>query len=203
MDNGIIESKIEAILFAAGEPVSVTRISTAIGITEEEVLNAAKSLSGYYSFTQRGISLVLTDDNLQLCSSPEYAEDVIHALERRRPPKLSQPALEVMAICAYFQPVTRAYIEKVRGVDSSYTIGMLIERGIIENFGRLDVIGKPVVYRTTDLFLRTMGITALSDLPELPDLAVADCLDNLNAMIKTMKTEDNIQLSSDDKQDLV
>lgn len=196
-----MESTIEAVLFAAGEPVPAARISSVTDVSEDEVFDAAKSLADYYSYSQRGICLVRTDDKLQLCSAPEYADQVIRVLEKRKPPKLSQTSLEVLAICAYFQPVTRAYVEQVRGVDSSYTIGVLHERGLIENCGRLDVPGRPAIYKTTDLFLRTMGITNLSELPKLPDMTSPDGISKLNGLIETIKSEENGQLIITDSKD--
>lgn len=195
MENKCVESIIEAILFSAGESVPASRIAIAIGVSEDEVYDAAKTLADEYSFSQRGICLVRTENRLQMCSAPEYADEVIHALEKRRPPKLSQPALEVLAICAYFQPVTRAYVEQVRGVDSSYTMGLLLERGLIENCGRLDVAGRPAIYKTTDLFLRTMGITDLSELPTLPDMSSSEGASKLNGVLEALKVGESVQLS--------
>ena len=106
---------------------------------------------------------------LQLCSAPEYADYIRAALETRKPPKLSQAALEVLSVVAYFQPVTRAYIESVRGVDSSYTVSVLEERGLIEPCGHLDAPGRPTIFRTTPTFLRTFGLSSLQELPELPE----------------------------------
>ena len=194
MENNVIESTIEAILFAAGEPVPAERIALVLGIDQQEVLDAAKRLSDEYSFSQRGIRLVRVESSLQLCSAPEYADDILHALERRRPPKLSQPALEVLAICAYFQPVTRAYVEQVRGVDSSYTMGVLLERGLIERSGQLDVPGRPSLYRTTELFLRTMGVSELSELPKLPDMGSDVGATQLKGVIESLKAGEGEQL---------
>jgi len=157
-------------------------------------LQAAKELSDEYSFDQRGIRLVRTGERLQLVSAPEYAEMVVKTLERRKPPKLSQPALEVLAICAYFQPVTRAYVEQVRGVDSSYTMGILLDKELIESCGKLDVPGRPSIYRTTDLFLRVMGITDLSELPKLPDLGSNESMEKLSEVIEALRNEENSQL---------
>lgn len=195
MNDKTTESTIEAILFASGEPIEAERIALVLGVGVNEVFDCAKRLADEYSFAQRGIRLVRTGSRLQLVSAPEYADQVIHALERRRPPKLSQPALEVLAICAYFQPVTRAYVEQVRGVDSSYTMGILLERGLIENCGRLEVPGRPSIYRTTDLFLRTMGITNLSELPKLPDLSSQEGAAKLTEVIEALKAEENGQLA--------
>ena len=107
---------------------------------------------------------------------------------------LSQPALETLAIVAYFQPVTRAYVDQVRGVDSSYTVGMLTERGLIESCGRLDVPGRPALFRTTDLFLRTMGIQKLEDLPPLPDMTQSDGVEKLQRAIDDLQNAQNGQL---------
>lgn len=195
MNDKTTDSTIEAILFASGEPVEAERVALVLGVSVNEVFESAKRLADEYSFSQRGIRLARTGSRLQLVSAPEYADQVIHALERRRPPKLSQPALEVLAICAYFQPVTRAYVEQVRGVDSSYTMGILLERGLIENCGKLEAPGRPSIYRTTDLFLRTMGITKLSELPQLPDLSSQDGAARLTEVIDALKAEENGQLA--------
>lgn len=194
MDDRELKSTIEAILFASGEPVPAQRIALVLGLEKEEIFKAAKNLSDEYSFAQRGIRLVRMDDVLQLCSAPEYAQSITFALERRKPPKLSQPALEVLAICAYFQPITRAYVDQVRGVDSSYTMGILLERGLIEVCGRLDVAGRPSIYKTSELFLRTMGITALTELPKLPDMSSDDGIAKLSQVIESLKLEDDRQL---------
>ncbi len=195
MNDKTIESTIEAILFASGEPIPAHRIALVLGIDEESVFEHAKKLADEYSFGQRGIRLIRTDDNLQLVSAPEYADDIIHVLERRRPAKLSQPALEVLAICAYFQPVTRAYVEQIRGVDSSYTMGILLEKGLIESCGKLEAPGRPSLYKTTDLFLRTMGITNLSELPKLPDMTSQEGVAKLNEVIDALKAEEAGQLT--------
>jgi len=194
MDNRELKSTIEAILFASGEPVSAERISLVLGVSKDEIFRAAKELADELSFAQRGIRLMRMEEALQLCSAPEYAQSITFALERRKPPKLSQPALEVLAICAYFQPVTRAYVDQVRGVDSSYTMGILLERGLIEACGRLDVTGRPSIYRTTELFLRTMSIAELTELPKLPDMSSDDGIAKLAQVIDSLKGEENEQL---------
>lgn len=183
-----LKSAVEAILFAAGEPVPAARISLILSVDEEEVYAAAKSLSDEYSFNQRGIRLLRLSDKLQLCSSPEYATVITKVLEQRKPPMLSQPALETLAVVAYFQPVTRAYIDQVRGVDSSYTVGVLLDRGLIEKCGKLDVPGRPSLLKTTDVFLRTMGISELSELPELPDISSTDGVKKLEDAIDKLNT---------------
>lgn len=198
MDDQELKSTIEAILFASGEPVAADRIALVLGLDKAEILSAAKQLADEYSFQQRGIRLVRMEDDLQLCSAPEYAQSIARALERRKPPRLSQPALEVLAICAYFQPVTRAYVDQVRGVDSSYTMGLLLERGLIEACGRLEVAGRPTIYKTSELFLRTMGISELSELPKLPDMSSDEGITKLSQVIDSLRAEENEQLKITD-----
>ena len=174
MESHDIERAIEAILFVSGEPVKQTRIAAVLGVDEFHVDAAANRLRDGYSFERRGIRLVKLEDTLQLCSSPEYADFIRRTLESRKPPQLSQPALEVLSIIAYFGPVTKAYVEQIRGVDSSYTVGLLQERGLIESCGRLDAPGRPMLYRTNHNFLRTFGMQSLKDLPELPQVEGAN-----------------------------
>ncbi len=164
-----IEGALEGILFASGEPVKEGRIAAVLGVDRELIADTAARLADKYAYERRGIRIVRMEDSLQMCSSPEYADTIRMALETRKPPQLSQPALEVLAIVAYYQPVTRVYIEQVRGVDSSYTVNLLQERGLIEPCGRLAVPGRPVLYRTTSAFLRTFGIESLQELPDLPE----------------------------------
>ena len=117
-----LKSAIEAILFASGEPLPAARLSLALGVAEEDIYSCADALAEEYESNGRGIRLLRLGANLQLCSSPEFAKEAARAIEHRAPPRLSQSALEALAIIAYFQPVTRAYVEQVRGVDSSYTL---------------------------------------------------------------------------------
>lgn len=174
MDPKEIESAMEGILFAAGEPVGVERICMALGIDRATADETAKRLMDAYSYERRGIRLVRMDTSYQLCSAPEYAELIRKTLEGRKPAKLSPPALEVLAIIAYYQPTTRAYVDQVRGVDSSYTVGLLLDRELIEECGRLAVPGRPILYRTTPTFLRSFGLATLEELPELPNASAED-----------------------------
>ncbi len=163
-----LASAIEGILFAAGDPVPTERLCLTLDQDRETVDSVCQSLADQYSYDRRGIRIVRLETSWQMCSAPEQAPYIRKALEGRKPAKLSQPALEVLAIIAYFQPVTRAYIEQVRGVDSSYTVGLLLERELICEAGRLNVPGRPMQFRTTKTFLRSFGLTSLEDLPELP-----------------------------------
>ena len=186
-----IESAIEGILFAAGEPVGVERICMALEIDRNTVDTVCQRLADYYSYERRGIRLLRLDHSYQLCSAPEFAQSIRRALESRRPARLSQPALEVLAVIAYYQPVTRAYIDQIRGVDSSYTIGLLLERELIEECGRLAVPGRPIQYRTTQHFLRSFHLSGLEELPELPNAAPEDgqLVMDLQSAVSRMQTE--------------
>ena len=166
-----IEAAVEGILFASGEPVAADRIAVALELDRDTVDQVLRRLADYYSYERRGMRLVRMEDTWQLCSAPEYADVIRRAFEIRKPAKLSQPALEVLTIIAYYQPTTRAYVDQIRGVDSAYTVGLLLNRGLIEEAGRLQVPGRPHLYRTTKKFLRAFHLTSLDDLPEMPDLA--------------------------------
>ena len=165
-----IESAIEGILFAAGEPIHIDRICVAMEMDRSTVEQVLQRLMDYYAYERRGIRLLRIEDSWQLCSSPDYADVIRKAFEIRKPAKLSQPALEVLTIIAYYQPTTRAFVDQIRGVDSAYTMGLLQERKLIEECGRLQVPGRPHLYRTTKHFLRAFHLTSLDDLPEMPDL---------------------------------
>lgn len=158
---------IEAILFAAGEPVERDRLAFAAECAPEEIDAAAQELADELSFSRRGIRLVRLGSCYQLCSSGEMSAYVTKALETRKPPKLSASQLETLTVIAYYQPATRAYVEQLRGVDSSYTVGALLNKKLIEECGRLNVPGRPILYRTTPDFLRTFGLSSLDELPEI------------------------------------
>lgn len=164
----------ESVLFASGEPVHISRISMALHTDRPRAEEALQRLGDYYAFERRGIRLIRMEDSYQLCSAPEYAGTIRRAFESRKPARLSQPALEVLAIIAYYQPATRAYVDQVRGVDSAYTVGLLLERELIEECGRLAVPGRPIQYRTTQNFLRSFGLSSLEELPELPNSSPED-----------------------------
>lgn len=169
-----VESAIEAILFASGDPVGVERLCLALDLDRISVDGACRRLADRYRFERRGIRLLQLGTSYQLCSAPEHAAAIRRALESRRPARLSQTALEVLAVIAYFQPITRAYIDQIRGVDSAYTVSMLVDRGLVEECGRLPVPGRPIQYRTTQTFLRSFGLSRLDDLPELPNVSAEE-----------------------------
>ncbi len=165
-----VEAAMEAILFASGEPLPIERICLALDLDRPTAEQILQKLSDSYAFDRRGIRLVRMEDSYQLCSSPDYADVIRKAFEIRKTARLSQPALEVLTIVAYYQPTTRAYIDQVRGVDSAYTVGLLLERGFIEECGRLQVPGRPRLYRTTKRFLRDFHLSSLDELPEMPGI---------------------------------
>ena len=169
MERKEIECAVEAILFASGEPVQAKRLCAALELARPAVERALKDLGDRYAFDRRGIRLVRMEDSWQLCSAPEYGDAVRRALEVRKPAKLSQPALEALTIIAYYQPTTRAYVDQIRGVDSAYTMSLLLNRDLIEECGRLQVPGRPRLYRTTKQFLRAFHLKSLEDLPELTE----------------------------------
>ena len=169
-----IESAVEGILFASGEPVQTDRICVALEMDRPTVEQVLQKLMDYYAYERRGIRLLRMEDTWQLCSAPDYADVIRKAFEIRKPAKLSQPALEVLTIIAYYQPTTRAYVDQIRGVDSAYTIGLLLDRKLIEECGRLAVPGRPIQYRTTQTFLRSFGLSNLDELPELPNTTPED-----------------------------
>ena len=160
------ERVLESILFASGDPYPISRLAELLELSEDEVAEVARKLGDSLRFENRGVCLVRLENSLQLCSSPENADWVRKALDTRRPARLSPAALEVLAIAAYFQPVTRSYVEQLRGVDSSYTMGLLADKGFLEPVGRLDAPGRPMQFRTTALFLRTFGLSSLEELPD-------------------------------------
>lgn len=161
---------LEAMLFAHAEPIETARLAEAMYLDEAAAEEGLLALQKQYDERESGISLLRFDgDRWQLTTRPVYAEVVKRVLDTRRNAPLSPAALEVLAIVAYNQPVSRGFIEQVRGVDSSSTVSNLLEKGLIEEAGRLDLPGRPVAFRVTDTFLRVFGLSSLNDLPPLHD----------------------------------
>ena len=162
-----LKRAIEAILFAAGEPVETARLAFALETDVNEVLKAAEALADEYAFERRGVRILHLDKAWQMVSSGEMSDYVTKALETRKPPKLSGAQLESLTIIAYYQPATKAMVEQIRGVDSSYSISALMNKKLICEAGRLNVPGRPIQYATTPDFLRTFGLSSLDELPEI------------------------------------
>ena len=167
MEQEDLERAIEAILFAAGERVELSRLAFAADVTPEAAEEAVNALADQYAFQRRGIRILRLEDGYQMVSSGEMADYVTKALETRKPPKLSSSQLETLVIVAYYQPATKAMVEQIRGVDSSYSISALLNKKLIEEAGRLNVPGRPIQYRTTPDFLRTFGLSSLEELPPI------------------------------------
>ncbi len=167
MEHADLQRAIEAILFASGEPVEVTRLSAALECDEKDIRAAVGSLADDMAFNRRGIRILRLEDAYQMVSSGEMADYVTRALETRKPPRLSASQLETLTIIAYYQPATKAMVEQIRGVDSSYSVSALMYKKLIEEAGRLNVPGRPILYRTTPDFLRTFGLSTLEELPPI------------------------------------
>lgn len=197
MTDSNLKAAIEAILFASGDPVPAERIALVLDEKPARIITMAQELMTEYDEQQRGIRLVRLNDSFQLHSAPEYAQPITRVLEQRRAPKLTQTSLEVLAIVAYFQPVTRAYIEQIRGVDSSYTVGVLAERGMIEPCGHLEAVGRPTLYRTTELFLRSMGVSSLEELPPLPEITGSDAARQLQEKVDALRAAQELQAAAE------
>lgn len=167
METTELQRVIEAILFAAGEPVELERLAQSIETDPKEVRMAAEQLADELSFNRRGVRIIRLENAYQMVSSGEMADYVTKALETRKPPRLSASQLETLTIIAYYQPATKAMVEQIRGVDSSYSVGALLNKHLIEEAGRLNVPGRPIQYRTTPDFLRTFGMNSLQELPAI------------------------------------
>ena len=171
--NNETPAALEAILFACGSPVPFERLCEILCVDAEGLRTAAAMLSDKYSDDRKsGITLVTIENSYQPCTKAYVADYVKKALEMRKTPPLSKAALEVLAIVAYNQPVTRSFIEMVRGVDSSAIVASLCEKGLITERGTLDAPGRPTIFGTTDAFLRCFGLESIAELPKA-ELAVA------------------------------
>lgn len=160
---------IEAILFVSGEPVQLSAVARALEVTELEVSAAADELASDYDYNRRGICLKRFGSHIQLSTRPDYAPQIEKLLQPIQKQSLSQAALETLAVVAYKQPVTRLDIEAVRGVKCDYSVQSLMNKGLIEEVGRKETLGRPILYGTTDAFLSHFGLTSLEDLPQPPE----------------------------------
>ena len=174
MEQTELQRAIEAILFAAGERIEVSRLAMALEIDENEIVAAADALADTLAFERRGIRILKLGNGYQMVSSGEMADYITKALETRKPPKLSASQLETLTIVAYYQPATKAMVEQIRGVDSAYSVSALLNKKLIEEAGRLNVPGRPILYRTTPDFLRTFGISSLEELPPIEKVSFGE-----------------------------
>ena len=170
-----LKQAIEAILYAAGYPIRYDKLGELLGLSTKDVKTLVRSMADHFAEedTHHGIQLLLYPTTCQLATKERYAPYIREALGIRRGGNLSASSMEVLAVVAYNQPVTRSYIDLVRGVDSSYAVNSLLDKGLIEAAGRLDAPGRPMLYVTTDKFLRVFGLNALDELPETEALSVA------------------------------
>lgn len=162
------QAALEAILFASGEPVAIDRLAAALELDNDAVETLAEDLAQDYRTKNGGLTILRLDDSYQMCTKRDFATYIRSAMEIRRNTPLSQAAMEVLAIVAYNQPVTKAVIEQVRGVDCSAVLQGLQLKGLVEEKGRLELPGRPLLYGTTVHFLRCFGVSSLAELPPLP-----------------------------------
>ena len=190
-----IEQAIEAILYAAGYPVEYSKLAEVLGLTTKEVRDFVENMAEHYNSenSKHGISLLIFPETCQFATKEIYAPYIRNALGIRRGGNLSASSLEVLAVVAYNQPVTRAYIDTVRGVDSSHAVGSLLDKGLIESCGRLEAPGRPMLYATTDKFLRVFGINSLAELPETEALSTA-------ALVQEGAQSENAENQTEDEQ---
>lgn len=181
----------EAVLFASGEPVEIDRFCQIFEVDDETVVSVMEMLRDRYDNMNSAVKVIRLDFSYQLCTKKEYGDYIRTALDLRRRTPLSQAALEVLAVIAYNQPVTKAYVEQVRGVDCSGVVSTLVEKGLLEEKGRLELPGRPLLYGTTETFLRCFGLSSLENLPEIP---VDSTLEDQNGQLK-MLTDDVLELA--------
>lgn len=162
-------SIIEAILFASGEPVEIQRLSEAAGIDTDTVEKIVQLLNDRYETNESSMQVIRLADSYQLCVKEQYIDYIRAAMETKKSAPLSAAAMEVLTIVAYNQPVTKGFVEHIRGIDSSSVVNSLVEKNLLEEAGRLDVPGKPIAYRTTAAFLRCFQLSSIDDLPAVPN----------------------------------
>ena len=193
MDSNELQRAIEAVLFAAGERIEISRLSEVLEADPDEIIKAADALANSLAFERRGIRILKLEDGYQMVSSGEMADYVTKALETRKPPKLSSSQLETLTIIAYYQPATKAVVEQIRGVDSSYSVGALLNKKLIEEAGRLNVPGRPIQYKTTPDFLRTFGLQTLEALPPIEKVNFGEPLEQETEQLQIQTEETEAQ----------
>ena len=186
-------SKLEAMLFAAGDPVEVAKLAEVLEIDVETVSKMLGYLSAMYDECDSGLMIIKVDNKYQLCTREKYSEEVRKLLEIKKNTPLSNAAFEVLAIVAYNKTVTRAFIEQVRGVDCSGPVSSLVQKGLIEEKGRLDLPGRPLIYGTTDRFLRCFSLNSLEDLPDLPQTEEIEKISKDSSQTSLFDTQDSEQ----------
>ncbi len=174
MEQNQIENIIEGILFAMGGSVEVSRIAKALEIDENQVVEAVNNLKDSYAQQNRGITITEIDGAYQMCTSPDIYEYLIRIAKQPRKYVLTDVLLETLSIVAYKQPITKSEIEKIRGVSSDFAVNKLVEFGLVAELGRLDAPGRPMLFGTTEEFLRSFGVSSIEDLPELSQAQIEE-----------------------------
>lgn len=185
-----MKSALEAVLFAHGEPISASRLAAILEVNQSVLESLLLEIRDEYEHERHGIQLLRLEDEWQFATKSAHGDLVQKAMDTRRNTPLSSAAMEVLAIIAYNQPVSRAFIEQVRGVDSSSTVAGLAEKGLIAESGRLDLPGRPIAFGTTDTFLRTFGISSLNELPPLHSEDSQEDESGLYALPEGLEPED-------------
>ncbi len=194
-----MQAAAEAMLFACGEPVEIDRIAEILEIDVENAESLVLNIAAKYDESNSGIKIVKMDKKYQICTRKEYAEQVRDILDMKKNAPLSQAAFEVLAVVAYNQPITKAYIEQVRGVDCSGVISTLCQKGLIEEVGRLELPGRPLIYGTTAAFLKCFCINSLDDLPDIPELNEKP-IEEQEAEVELEKMEAEIKETADSEE---
>lgn len=193
MDLKNMQGALEAILFAAGEPIELSRLADSLEIDEETIVSVLENLGAALDERESGLCLLRLGDKYQLCTRTQYAQDVRNILEIKKNAPLSNAAFEVLAIIAYNQPVTKSFVEQIRGVDCSGVMASLCQKSLIEEKGRLDLPGRPLIYGTTPEFLRCFCVSSLEELPPLPgaeqQLSMEDAIENTENEIMQAETD--------------
>jgi len=184
-------SAIEAVLFACGEPVEISRLAEGLEIEKAALRQQLCEYQALLESDDRGFELLFLEDKVQLCSKPQYESLIVTVASLKKNTPLSNAAMEVLAIVAYNQPVTKSFVEQVRGVESGQVVNNLVEKGLVEEAGRLNVPGRPITYKTTPNFLRTFGLSGLRDLPKLPE--EVDDSEAEQLFIETATEEENTE----------
>lgn len=190
METQTQKGAIEAIIFASGEPIPLEKIAAAMELGKTETKALVAAVMEEFNQMHSGIQIIQINDSYQMCTKAEFESHIRLALELKNNTPLSAAALEVLAIVAYHQPVTKAFLEQVRGVDSSSVLNGLFAKGLVEERGRLELPGRPLLYGTTQNFLRCMGLSSLEELPEVPDPKDTD----------EQANENDVADAADDKQ---
>ncbi len=170
MEVNKIESIIESVLFAAGDAVEIEKLCDILDVDTKNLNLIVDSLAEKYEKEKRGIMIIRLEDSFQMCTRPDYKEYISRLMEPKKGQNLSNAALEVLSVIAYRQPVTKSYIENIRGVSSDYVVSRLVERGLVEEVGRLDAPGRPMLFSTTEEFLRCFNLESLKSLPDYEEI---------------------------------